>query len=1051
MTSRRWKGCTHWAAWASVLAGVLALPMLAQAETSSSRHTMLFSELDGSAADRDGMADGTLTLDQLKLDDSTEILIDRPNAIFAVTGDFELAGRSSIRPAAGPTSTGPTVQIRAASIHLLGRATLSVDGRNAGGSLKLCSSGAIEIEDRTRIFAQALDGKGPGGSVTLEAGDRLALRSPALVVRASGGSGGTVTLVSCDKDGSIPGHPRVEAAILVHGHIEAVGASGAGGTVTVEARQGAVDFRPSAKSDEGEAPSEKSPAKFTINARGTTRTGNVSVHGATRVYPPAPPTWPAAAVVTGSPSTVPCDCSSGGSGGDTAVIAIDLDRTTGVTGTPFQLSGRVVKSAAPIASWDWLLSDGQTLSGQTVSASFPSPGIYSAQLTATDQNGQATTTETGLQVFDPATQAPPELGLPPLVGDVDGDGQITLRDALKIAQHAGGLTPLPSNVVPTADVDLDRQVTASDALLLGQAVAAGQTLPSVLLPDHGMPGGRVNLISPQLLDPLAKIEVEFGDSAWVQEPLRPARGYATLLVPLDVTNRGTAQVTPGPVTVRIRRDGNVVETFTFQVEEPPPLPADPKAELISFLNDQLSLITLNQQAVQELLGITDISADQKALILASFTLAQDRVSSEVAQLRALLDQPGGDELARLFFRYADAVGYPAYRQGLAQFLETNGAEIRAEIQSIKLSGKASVDQILGLVCNLKKAAETIDTAGNIAGWLCDVALLAAIAGTVVTPGGEVLDPVLLYGWANICGTAEAFLEIPLLIDEFFKDAEPNLRFEASTETPSLGETVTLRAKIELVGVDDLCNFAIGSGSDKLISKLAQKAVERLLTKKLVLKAVSDLLKLLSPKALEKIEGGLADILARTISSSELGTALEEFAHGVCGQLNAGVPLTDDLSKILTGPDPTVGTLTFPGDGSAQYLCPDVGKPSASSVTFTATRSICDKQQQKQVMVKCQSRQVTITMGDNGNLLDDIFEVRVDGVTVLTSSEPVVSISTTIDLQPGDHTVEMIGRAAPDGIGTYFIEFSGADLVSGDPLTGDDLTPGVVKTFIINVQ
>jgi len=64
---------------------------------------------------------------------------------------------------------------------------------------------------------------------------------------------------------------------------------------------------------------------------------------------------------------------------------------------------------------------------------------------------------------------------------------------------------------------------------------------------------------------------------------------------------------------------------------------------------------------------------------------------------------------------------------------------------------------------------------------------------------------------------------------------------------------------------------------------------------------------------------------------------------------------------------------------------------------------------------------------------------------------VRSISTTVNLVVGDHTVEMIGRAAPDGIGTYFIQFSGATVISGAPLSGSDLTPGVVKTFTIRVQ
>ncbi len=1039
--------------WLALLGWATAwLPRPASVQASElriSNHTVRFSELDGSAADLDGVADGVLTLDGLKLEGNAEILIDGPSAVFSVSGDVELGGRSAILPAS--TATGPRIEIHAANLRLLSRAILSADGRNAGGTLKLCSSGSIEIEDRARILAQALDNKGAGGSVSLEAGGLLALRSPALVVRVNGGSGGTVTLVSCEKSGSSHGHPRVGTAILLHGHIDAIGASGAGGSVTLQARQGGVDFRPIPKNESGEGPA-KSPVKYAINARGATHDGTVVIQGATQVYPPNPPTWPAATVTGGKPSNTPCDCSGGG-GVSATVIAIDVDRTTGFTGTSFQLSGRVVSSPDAIEKWDWQLSDGQKLSGQTVSASFSAPGIYSAQLTTTDQGGQTADAEIGIQVFDPATQAAPELGLPPLVGDVDGDGQITLRDALKIAQHAGRLTQLPTTSVPAGDVDLDSQTTSDDARLLAQAVAAGQTLPSVLLPDHGMPGGIVNLISPQLLDPVAKIEVEFGNSAWVQQPLRPARGYATLAVPLDVTDRGTVNVTPGPVTVRIRRDGAVVATFIFQVEAPPPLPADPKAELTAFLDDQVSMLELNRDVVNQLLQITDLTDDEKQVLIASYKLAADQLGLEVSKLRALLDQPGGDGLARLFFRYADAVGYPAYRQNLTRFLAIDAVDIRAKLRALQEEGrtKASPDELLSIFCQIKKIAETIDTGGQILGWTCDLLLASALVAAVVPGVGEIVDFGILLAWANTCGTAQIFLEVPLLIDSFFKDASADLDFTATPEKPDAGETVQLRAKLKLFGLESICSFTLDQSAEKLVEKLAEAAVKQFFRKKLALRALSEILGRLSKKTLATIESRLSDTLGRTIDAAGLSRLLEDFSKKVCSQLNSGSPIDDDLHGRLTGPEPNVGTLSFSNDGSAQYLCPSSGSPSAPTVTFTATRNICSEQIKKQVMVSCQSKEVTITMGDNGNLLDDIFEVLVDGVTVLTSSEPVTSTSTTIALQPGDHTVEMIGRAAPDGVGTYFIEFSGATLVSGDPLSGIDLTPGVVKTFIINVQ
>lgn len=103
------------------------------------------------------------------------------------------------------------------------------------------------------------------------------------------------------------------------------------------------------------------------------------------------------------------------------------------------------------------------------------------------------------------------------------------------------------------------------------------------------------------------------------------------------------------------------------------------------------------------------------------------------------------------------------------------------------------------------------------------------------------------------------------------------------------------------------------------------------------------------------------------------------------------------------------------------------------------------------IVGCSTSDVGIIMGDNGSALDDIYEVIIGGQTVLTSNVPVRSVSTTVPLPAGRNEVLMRGLAAPDGIGTYFIIFTGAAVVGGDALSGSDLTPGVTKRFIIEVR
>jgi hypothetical protein len=734
-------------------------------------------------------------------------------------------------------------------------------------------------------------------------------------------------------------------------------------------------------------------------------------------------------------------------------ISADVDRTTGVLGTTFTFTGRVVQSPSPVEQWHWTLSDGRELTGESISVSFSSPGLYGAHLTASNEEGNVVQAETGVEVFDPTAQAPPELGLPKQIGDIDGDGLITLKDAYRVSKHAGGLELLPPDAEPAADVDLDGVVTQDDARLLGQAVAAGAPLPRALLPSHGAPGARVNLISPALLDPAAKIEIAVGESGWIQQPLRTVRGYATFMIPFDATHTGSMQVTPGPVDVRIISNGTVADTLTFQVEAPLPLPADPKAELRKLLNDYGTLLQVNHDAIQQLLDQAHVDGNERELLLAAYTTAHDDVAAKLANMRALLDDPHGDQLARLLFLYADANGYPELRQHLTAILTKGVPAMRSSLKSMTAaSGGPSVDEILSILCEVKDVTGTVDKVGDILSFTCDAMLIVAVTAAAVPGVGEIVDAPLLLAWASGCATAEATVDVIFLLNEMINKIDANLRFEASPTAPQAGQSVKLHATIEIVGIDDLCTFAAGKTRDKLVEEIGRRAAKRLLRRKLALRAISTAIGLLAPSFIIKLEERLGGAVARIVDNTAVGEALEKFSNKVCDYLHGGVPIDYELNQnTLQGPSPNVGTRTFPGDGTADYMCPAQSSNSTDSVTFTVSRQLCDETQEKTVKVSCSSRPVTITMGDNGSLNDDIFEVRIEGQTVLTSSVPVRSTSTTVNLSVGDHIVEMIGRAAPDGVGTYFIQFSGATVIGGAPLSGSDLTPGVVKTFTIRVQ
>lgn len=96
-------------------------------------------------------------------------------------------------------------------------------------------------------------------------------------------------------------------------------------------------------------------------------------------------------------------------------------------------------------------------------------------------------------------------------------------------------------------------------------------------------------------------------------------------------------------------------------------------------------------------------------------------------------------------------------------------------------------------------------------------------------------------------------------------------------------------------------------------------------------------------------------------------------------------------------------------------------------------------------------QVVITYGDCGAATDDTFDLFVDGQPKSSMSGPATPFPVTMNLASGKHEVRLVGVTAPDSIGTYCISFSSnVQVLSGPSQSGDDLTAGVVKTWVIEV-
>ncbi|MGB0514204.1 MAG: hypothetical protein ACPGJE_05115, partial [Wenzhouxiangellaceae bacterium] len=407
-----------------------------------------------------------------------------------------------------------------------------------------------------------------------------------------------------------------------------------------------------------------------------------------------------------------------------------------------------------------------------------------------------------------------------------------------------------------------------------------------------------------------------------------------------------------------------------------------------------------------------------------------------------------------------ANGLPELRAELQQFqlmmeqIQRQPELLKSGLSSRLFSPSEVCDQLLPALCALQQVSDLIDTASTVVSTTCDVMLGLGLAGTVTGVATKPAAAALVL-WAKVCAPLELTLDVSAVVTVIVSNIDQDLLSEVSNPTPEPGESTIITASLQIFGLDDICTVGGNVGSEKLLELIAERAVNRLLRRKIGLRAVERIFTLLGEDLLQEFFRLLQEGAITIITSTGVDQALLNFAEPYCDVFRQqGNTLTIDASQVLTGPEPDVGSLAFLGDGTAEYTCPeDPEEVPESGIEFTIEKEICDDTQTRMETVQCGLlRDVTITMGDNGNLNDDIYEVVVDGESVLTSSSPVRSISTTIQLPAGSQSqVQMLGRAAPDGIGTYFIRFSGATVISGDALSGTDLVPGAVKNYTIQVQ
>lgn len=742
-------------------------------------------------------------------------------------------------------------------------------------------------------------------------------------------------------------------------------------------------------------------------------------------------------------------CDGGGDGTQQQLfLDVTANQTYGVIGTLFELSAKSASADTIGADYQWSTSDNRSFSGETIALTFAQVGVYEITLTETLANGDVSTAEVGVMIHDLNDPTPDILGLPNLMGDLNNDGRITLLDAYQAAKFTGRVEQMSPELQRVADMDFSSSVSFGDVQLIAGAVLGGANLPDQLLSDQGSPGKMVTIVSPLLLNPLDVIEIGIGSSR--QQPNRPIMGYVSFIMPF--TGDGSI---PGLQNIQLFVNGIESASYEFTVTQPHALPLDPVADLSSFLNDVQSLLAVNEQLIAEQLDSVQLSAEDREVLIASAAAGREAAETSITELQRLLTDPNASTLAQTILLAANANGLVESRQQLQAFMTAiagveNLSEITAE-QIALISPDEVCDNLIPAVCALKKAADIVNGTSGAVSTACDILLAAALAAVIVPADGPLVDLALIGAWASACAPLEFALDTAAVITSLISNIDMNVKLTASTTSPDAGEPVILKSTLTVFGLDYICRIGAGKGTSAIVKELSQRIVNRLIMRKVTIRAMVKIFTELGESYLQKFLGLLESYAGKAITSTGIDKAIVAFAAPYCANI-LDADLVMNAERVLTGPTPAEGTLTFLGDGTAEYMCPEMPDSNDPiTVAFEAKKDICGTTKSQMVSVGCATRDVTFTMGDNGSANDDIYEIVLDGKSILTTNTPVRAASVVVPLVVGStHQVQMLGRAAPDGIGTYYIRFSGATVTSGDALSGFDLVPGAVKNYTIKV-
>ena len=735
----------------------------------------------------------------------------------------------------------------------------------------------------------------------------------------------------------------------------------------------------------------------------------------------------------------------------TASVFASVNSTSGSTSKIFDFDSTVAfydqagnsLPAPESASYLWTLSDGQTSTEKTFSTRFDEEGIYTIELELTLPNDTVVTDDLSVTVFSEDTLGPSNLRFPSRYSDVNSDGLVNALDYLIAAQHAGGLREiLQEEPLLSGDLNLDRNITTDDVSLMGLAVISGFDLPSTVFSDAPIRTlTRATLVSPVLLDPLADFELSVDgiDIEWIS---RNILGYAEFVVPEAVTGGREVELT-------IASASGTTQHVQFYLHEKVLLPAEPMLLVREYRDLLEELYPTVLENYREIYGdgtIVDIFAKVQASNIRAFTNLIDELEKQESKQQELVVAfmtANGLEAAVDKLR---ALTELRSQQNIASLSGKTGKLSSGSLGSLNSLTGIDICDVVDSVCAFRRFNEDYGDANSL---MSDVCIIGSLAAALATGG-----------WGAALGVFCVALDSGLIVNDVVNDLATDINFELrfTVTEKDPGKIFGLVPSILIQDGTGICRASGNQAVELAKSQVADKVAditEIVVKKKLRIKKIRRILDRLGSDGIQAFEDFIEDAIGSALPADALAEEVVNAFRPICDSftaLNDGslAGYTDPLKLITL--DQSKGNLLDNGDGSADFICGDfdlAGQP-VGDVRVSVTKDLCNRIASRSDTLSCGGAEVTVTFGDNGSLLDDIFAVDLAGRS-FSSNSPVRSTSGTVTLPSGSqHAVRMRGLAAPDGIGTYFISFTGASIVSGQA-SGSDLTPGVTKTFSILVD